>query len=160
MADTQGNRSWRRCRESVGPCRRLRQSLLSRDNLTRRSPSNGLSVTAHVMSTTALAGGRSSSILAEHWSAITDQPGRIPMVRRYSKSAHIAPSWRGRGFALKAARTTRIFEFSETNEPLIDSIAIPTMRRRPAVVQRLHCDLRNYVNSREPDIFRFFTTLE
>lgn len=71
---------------------------------------------------------------------------------------HIAPLWRGRGFALEAARAAMAFGFAETDEPLIGSIVATDNTSSASVAQRLHRDVRNYVNSRGLDRFLFFTT--
>lgn len=70
---------------------------------------------------------------------------------------HIAPQWRGRGYALEAARAAMAFGFATTNEPLIGSIVATDNASSASVARRLHCDVRSYVNARGLDRFLFFT---
>lgn len=73
---------------------------------------------------------------------------------------HIAPDWRGRGYALEAARAAMAFGFATTDEPLIGSIVATDNASSARVARRLHGDVRNYVNSRGLDRFLFFTRRE
>ncbi|MBT1154300.1 GNAT family N-acetyltransferase [Aminobacter anthyllidis] len=73
---------------------------------------------------------------------------------------HIAPQWRGRGYALEAARAAMAFGFANTDEPLIGSIVATDNTSSASVARRLHRDVRTYVNSRGLDRFLFFTRRE
>lgn len=73
---------------------------------------------------------------------------------------HIAPQWRGRGYALEAGRAAMAFGFATTNEPLIGSIVATDNASSASVARRLHRDVRSYVNIRGLDRFLFFTRRE
>lgn len=73
---------------------------------------------------------------------------------------HIASQWRGRGYALEAARAAMAFGFARTKEPLIGSIVATDNASSASVARRLHHDVRSYVNARGLDRFLFFTRRE
>ncbi len=73
---------------------------------------------------------------------------------------HVAPQWRGRGYALEAARAAMAFGFANTDEPLIGSIVATDNTASASVARRLHQEVRTYVNSRGLDRFLFFSRRE
>lgn len=73
---------------------------------------------------------------------------------------HVAPDWRGHGFALEAASEAMAFGFNRTGEAMIGSIVAPNNTASISVARRLHREVMPYVNGRGLDRLLFFTRRE